>query len=249
MTNVYLWPPVGCIGSEWTRISPVNTSRSMISGRRYVSAHARERRVVSLEATALTNGEMGAGYMEMLKRYLAGGVNLVRLYSYAINRIMDADDRSEFVRSYPIHWIDGGEDVTWKDGSADVRWFSGAAITGTASASGGFYYVNVGGLPANALVAMPGEFLTFYRAAGDVTTQVVAPAYSDASGVAVIRVFDALSGTGVVSIGVRDTGVFEAVDIPRSVQPLSGDWSYAWQFREVFSDEVPGGFTEIDPWS
>ncbi|WP_180901937.1 hypothetical protein [Martelella soudanensis] len=248
MTNVYAWPPVGAVGSEWSRIAPVNRSRSLISGRRYVSAHARERRVVTLEATALTNGAMGAGYMEMLKRFLQGGEHLVRLYNYAINSIFDDAERDTSMQSYPVSWEDGGDPVDWEDDGAAVKWFTGGFVTGTGSTAGGLNFVTVSGYPPNSLVALPGEFLTFYGAS-TVTTQIVAPAYSNASGGAIVRVFDALVGSGVVSIGTRDTGVFEVLNLPRSVQPLEGDWKYTWSFQEVFADEVPGGFTEVDPWN
>jgi hypothetical protein len=93
-------------------------------------------------------------------------------------------------------------------------------------------------------VAQPGMFVSL---GGDVA-MVVAQAVSDAGGEAVLRLLTALSGSGAAVINARDGGVFEALTIPRATQPVSGDWTWAWSFREVFEDETDG-FAEVDPWS
>lgn len=250
MANVYAWPPVGAVGTEWTIDAPINASRSLITGGRYVSAHARKRRMASITASSLGRGASGAGYMEMLKRFVAGGVGLVRLNSYPINWHLDAAAAKSWRQSHQITWSQSGAGVAWTDGASAVTWFSGAILSGVAGTSGGWPTLTVTGLPPSRLVARPGEFVTMFASNSDqtgATAQVVTEARSNASGIAVLRLFSAMSGSGRVNIGTSDTGVFEAVSIPRAVQPVSGDWSYAWSFREVFADEV-GGFAEVNPW-
>lgn len=249
--NVYAWPPVGAVGSEWTEDAPVSASRSIITGRRYVSATQRKRRLASLNVSALAAGRSGAGYIENLKLLLAGGENLVRLYSYPINWHLDAQMIESLRQSRLVTWTAPGDsDVEWSNGSGDVHWFTGQVITGTAGTSGGWPVLNITGAPPNMLIARPGEFVTLFNPVESVTgtqARVMREARTNGSGAASIRLMSALSGSGRVNIGTSDTGVFEAVQIPRSVQPVGADWQYQWQFREVFSDEV-GGFTEVNPW-
>ncbi len=49
---------------------------------------------------------------------------------------------------------------------------------------------------------------------------------------------------GRINLAGQDEAVFR-VDgaLPRTMQTISGDWSYSWSFRDVFADEV-GGFVE-----
>lgn len=248
-TRVYAWPPVGVTGAEWTIDAPVNVSRSIITGARKVSAHARKRRLVSLTASSLARGKSGAGYMEALKRFISGGENLVRVNSYPINRVMDARASAASRQSQPVVWQDGGSQVDWESGGSPVLWYSGTVLTGVASTDAdGWPVLTVSGLAPNVLVARPAEFVTLFSSGmTGATAQIVREAYSNASGVAVLRLFTALSGSGRVNIGVSESAVFEAVSIPRAVQPVTGDWTYSWGFREVFADEV-GGFEEINPW-
>jgi hypothetical protein len=253
MVKVYAWPPVGVTGSEWTEEAPVNASRSVLTGRRYVSAHARKRRLASLNVSALGRGRSGAGYVEVLKRLLAGGENLVRLQSYPINWVPDAVRLAGLRQSRPVLWAAGADpDVSWSASGVPLVWFDGRLLTGAAGIDpAGWPMLTVTGLPPSMLIARPAEFVTLYGAL-DATTgqvaQVMTEARSDAEGGAVLRLMSPLTGSGRVSIGTSDTAVFEAVTLPRGVQPVQGDWSYSWSFREVFADEVPGGFEEINPW-
>ncbi|WP_146592319.1 hypothetical protein [Puniceibacterium confluentis] len=229
MINVYAWPPVGARGTEWTEVAPVQESRSIITGADYTSAAQRIRRMVTLSVSGLRGGDH-AGYMEVLKRYLAG-IHAVRLYSAPINKHLAAARR-------------------------DVLLFSEATLTGTTGTdAGGWPVITVSGLPVSSLIARPGEFLTAFVDSEDlvgVTVQIANPAVSNGSGVAVVRLFEplpALTGVGV-RVGASDTGVFKPVRYPRAVQPVQGDWTYDWEFREIFEDEVgAGGFVEVNPWS
>jgi len=255
MTNVYAWPPVGAVGTEWTTVQPISVSRSMITGARYVSQFQRERRMARIDVSSLGKGptgigRMGAGYMEVLKRLLAGGVHLVRLYSYPINWYLDAAAERATRQGYPVDWDTGTDPALLWGGP--LYWFNGSILNGMAATVDGWNIVSVTGLPASTLVARPGEFLTVFESLSDevgTTVQIVAPAYSNASGMADIRVMSAIPYNGRVNIGGSDTAVFEAITMPRAVQGIASDWTYSWEFKEVFSDEVPGGFTEINPWS
>jgi len=249
--NVYAWPPVYAVGTEWTEVAPVEVSRSIITGAEYISAAQRKRRHVSLTVGCWGRNGDGAGYMEVLKRLLEG-IHAVRLYSCPINARRNAVAGMER-QSAPIDWTSGGSALSWTSGGSALAWYSGTVLSGTTGTDGaGFPIITVSGLPASRLVALPGEFITAYADADDVTgatVQVMAPATSDASGIAAIRLVEALpAGTDVrVNIGTRDTAVFRPVGYPRSERPMAGEWTYSWQFREVFADEV-GGFTEVDPW-
>lgn len=65
---------------------------------------------------------------------------------------------------------------------------------------------------------------------------------------AVIRVMDAVSGSGVIDFAAQESAVFRPQAIPTGLQGVGADWTYNWTFREIFEDEVDG-FTERDPWT
>lgn len=245
MINVYAWPPVGVVGSEWSEIAPVRRSQSMLTGADYMSTVQRRRRVATLEVSALARGRSGAGYSEALKRLLDGGVNAVRLHSYPINWHLDAV-RNE-LQSSPLHWTTNGTDLEWEDDGTELLWFTGAGLQGTVGTEGGWDVVHITGAPANTLLIRPADFVRVYGAEEGVA-QAVTEAHSDANGEATIRLFDPLPNDGVVSLGDRESIVARPVSIPRAVQPHASNWSYTWEFREIFSDEV-GGFNEVDPWT
>lgn len=250
--DVIAWPPVESAGSEWTEIAPVQTSRSLITGADYTSAAQRKRRVVSLRVSAWDRrGNMGAGYVENLKLRL-GGIHAVRLYSRPINYHKDAaEDRARY-ENLPLTWTSGGDGLTWTMPPEALVWYSGIPLTGVIGTSGGWNIVTVSGLPPNSLVARPAEFVKVQEDAADATgstARVVTEAYSDASGVAVIRLFTALAYDGIITLRTSDTGVFKPdMPYPRAIQAPGQNWYYDWSFREVFADEV-GGFVEVDPWS
>jgi len=241
MVNVYAWPPVAHTAAEWTVVDPIGRSRSLISGASYVSAAQRRRRVATLDVSALSLDRNGAGYIEVLKRLLDGGVHLVRLHSTPINWHID-DQTENSTRGRPISWILPPGSFDWTVPSAPIRWWSGSAVTMGEALSGN--RVRITGLLPHKLAARPGEFVTM----GGVTAMVVRPARSNAAGEAVLHLLSPLSGSDVIEIGTRETGVFEADEMPRAVQPLGQNWSYTWKFTEVFEDER-GPFTELDPWN
>lgn len=241
MANVYTWPPVAHTQAEWTVIDPVGRSRSLITGASYVSAAQRRRRIARLDVSALSLDRNGAGYIEVLKRLLEGGVHLVRLYSTPIN--WHLDDRAENAsRTKPMSWIVPPGGVDWTLPPGPIEWWTGPGVTKGEALTGN--RVRVSGLPASKVVVRPGEFVSM----GGVTAMVMRPAMSDAEGIAVLHLLSPLSGSGPIEIGARETGVFEADEMPRAVQPLGQNWTYTWTFTEVFEDER-GPFAEVDPWT
>ena len=101
-------------------------------------------------------------------------------------------------------------------------------------------------------MARPSELISVTGTAGtSETAYVLTVARSDATGVATIRTDkpEAFTLSGLVSIGQRESIVFEAAGVPRSVQGVTGTFGYQWDFREVFEDEYSDGWTEVDPWT
>lgn len=244
MANVYAWPPVGLLAAEWSMTAPVATSRSLVTGGEFVSAAQRRRRVATLEVSALALGRNGAGYMEVLKRLLDGGVHLVRLTSTPINWHLDAV-AEDAARPRPMTWIVPPGGIGWEVPPGGIDWWTSGPSIGTAGTVDGWPVVTVTGLPPGRMIARPGEFVTL----GDATAMVLRPAWSDDAGEAVIRLVTPLEGDGPCIVGARETAVFAADAMPRAMQPLGQNWSYQWQFTQVFEDEGRGPFVEVDPWT
>ena len=246
MVSVYAWPPVGLVAAEWTVIDPIGRSTSLITGGSYVSAAQRRRRVATVDVSALARGRNGAGYMEVLKRFLNGGVNLVRLYSTPINWHLDdlaENAERDRTRDKPISWVGNGDPLTWTQSGQQIQWSTGGySIEGEARSGN---RLRVTGLPPNQLVARPGEFVAMN---GEIA-MVVNPAAASGGGVAMLDLVTPLTGMGPVIIGARETGVFEVDGMPRAMQPLGSNWTYGWSFTEVFEDEGRGPFVEVDPWN
>lgn len=247
---VYAWPPVVVVGHEWSVVDPIEASRSLLSGARYASAVQRRRRVATMIAVGIDGTGDGVGYIEALKRYLRGGVSLVRLYSIR-NALIGAPVPDDLRQAQRMTWTTEEEGMGWTSGPDDLTWFTGALMEVAVVDDDGFPGLQVTGLPASSKIANAGEFITAFATIASTTGEsamIARPAYSDASGVATIRLVEALSFTPArIDIGVSETGVFEALQIPGALQMAGSQFSYEWRFREIFADEV-GGFTEIDPW-
>lgn len=248
--NVYPWPPVGAVGAEWTLDTPTARLRSLLTGRDQMQASQRRRRVATVHVSALARDRMGAGYCEMLKQLLDGGIHAVRLQSSPVNWWMDElERRSAAHNSSPLTWRTSGNPLAWRTGGQPLVWFTGSvAVAGTPTSSGPWTLLPVSGLPANVLVARPGDFIRIYDMADASVWEVariMRPATTSAAGSVTLKLdrMPTISG-GRVNLAGQDEAVFRVVGgLPRAVQPVRGDWSYTWNFREVFADEV-GGFTE-----
>ena len=246
MTNIYQWPPVHTVGRKWTVDAPVARSQFAFSGKRLVSSAGAARRVASVTVSVLSGDRNGAGYCEVLKKLLDGGVHLVRLYSWPINWHLDADTSRN---TAPLEWTSGGDPLEWTSGGDGVQWFTGPVVQAVPSVVDGWNVVTLTGLPPNTLVLRPAEFIRVFESGDFVGTvaQVVAPAYSNGSGVAVARLFSAVPA-GVASLGDRETAIFEARSLPEAVQPVGQNWTYQWDFLEVFPEEIDSP-VEVNPWA
>lgn len=251
--NVYGWPPVGAVSTLWTFDQPSSVSVSGLTGRARYSLIEPERRKAKVVVSALSRGRNGAGYSEVLKRLLRGQSNLVRLYSTPVNWHLDAAAERQFRQGAFFGWTTGDDPLGWITGGSPLIWFSGAFLDSvTIGTSRGFPAITVSGLPVSSLVARPFELVTFFADATDpdevgVSIMVMAQARSNASGVAVIRLYSTPPYAARVSIGAPETAVFRAVSVPSSEQPVGANWTLPWEFSEVFADDV-GGFTEIPDW-
>lgn len=247
MVKVYAWPPVGVLARNWTMELPTSRSRSIITGQEYVSAAQRRRRVATLDVVGRRH--YGSGYMEALWRFMDGGVHLVRLASCRIPWGMvdiSDDDRGG---GGPLGWSIPPEDLGWIEPIDEIIWVTGAVLPSTYSLIEGVPTLTVTGLPPNALVAIPGEFLTIFADDGAQETIMIAnPVHSNASGTVVIRLTNVPTISGSVSIGTREVGVFRlASNWPRPKRGGGLQENYTLDFREVFEDET-NGFVEVNPW-
>ena len=256
--NVYAWPPVDAIATMWSIRQPVNRSRSFFTGADISSSAERKRRVASVLVPGIGDlgGTMNGGYCEVLKDLLEGGKNLVRLNSMPVNWYFDAD--TYFVKTANpevVTWTDGGVDLDWTDGGVDTVWLTSQNREAVKGTSGDFFTLTISGLPANQLVARPGEYVKGFSVSdlstggSGTTAKVLRPAITNSSGVAVIYTMTELTDVFHVELNATDSFVFMIDgELPIGVQPVDANWSYQWVFREVFSDEV-GGFREINPWT
>lgn len=242
MTDIYAFPPVGLVGYEFTVEHGISLSRSLATGRSYVSAVMPERRVATLVVSAMAIHGAGAGYMEMLKRYLRGGLHLVRVRSRPMvgaHVLSGLDGLRGQVRMF---WTDGYKDLTWTEGFKGLEWYEGTPRQGQSRERNGFPGLRVAGLPPNRIVAYPSELVR----AGDQTARVVTIARTDGDGVAFLRLDRALP-SGDVVIGASETVVYRMAEIPRATVPLGQDWTYQLSLEEVFADEIDSP-REVDPW-
>ena len=247
---VYPWPPVGAVAVEWTPEQPVSRLRSGITGRDVMQSSRRPRRLATLVVSALARGQVGAGYCEMLKQLLEGGVHAVRLQSSPINWWMDEVARSgAALNPSSLIWNVPPAPVAWNLGSSPVAWVTGAAVIGgTPGSLGPWGTLQVTGLPPHMIVARPGDFIRVYSPTDPTVweiARVMRPATTSGAGAVTLKLDRVLTiSGGRVNMAGQDEGVFRVEGpLPRAVQPLTGDWQYTWRFREVFADEV-GGFDE-----
>lgn len=250
MVNVYAWPPVATVSKEWTVFDPVGSSYDFFTGAEYVSASQRRRKIATIEASSRFSPHgAGAGYMEALKRYLKGGIHLVRL-THRTRTFTDMLLPNSLRSGEFVGWIQPSDPVEWVDDDEDrIRWFNGVYNAYTVVSGASVPTVQVTGLTPGALFALPGEFVQIIPTSGlTQTVMVMAPVIVNASGVANVRLEVQPSSAGRINFGAIETGVFKADSMPRAVEPSGRDWSYTWNFTEVFEDER-GTFVEKNPWN
>lgn len=245
MVNVIAWPPVSWTAFEWTLQQPIGRSRSIFDSRRIVSQAQRDRLVGVILVNGRGNDKAGAGYVEMLKRQLQGGVHLVRMN--VRSPLWTGVSRGLDRRTSVLEWVEGSTEMEWVAGAADILWSTGLPLSGVPEMDGTWNAIRVEGFPPNVIVARPSERITVTDGVTTEASTIMTVARSDSDGEALIRITDELTMTGLVSIGDPESLVFEVEEMPRAVQPLSGNWAFTFNFRQVFEEETDG-FVELDPW-
>lgn len=248
MPNVIAWPPVGLVGWEIARIDRANVERGMLTNiRRSSGSQARRRELVPV-VSALAGEATGSGYMAELVEQLDGGRHLIRIE--ARSSIWHLRDAAARFSQWQVGWrTDDAAEVLWTVGSDDILWTDGAYILeGTPGTSGGRDILTVTGFPPNQLVCRPSEGVRVFTADAEERARSITTARSNVDGVAVIVLSSPITLSGFVDLGARESIVCEAVDMPRAVAPVRGNWSYQWRLREVFEVET-GAWVDIDPWA
>lgn len=246
MTDVIAWPPVGLTAWELADSFPQSRSVSLIGGNARTSSALRERRIAT--ATVLGRGidQAGAGYVRMLNRLWHGKPRLTRVQ--CLSAIWHLAANGLDLRSPSLNWDVGSADLLWSSGES-LLWGAGPyVLTGVPGTDAGWPALVVSGLPPSVIVVRPSETVTVRGSTLTTFSRALTVTRSNAAGVATIRLETAIMFAGAVAIGRAEDIVFEAIDQPRAAMPVRGEWAFSWDFREVFADEYPDGWVEVEPW-
>lgn len=238
--KIITFPPVGL--TAWELTEEDNTARSvgLLSGRAIVSSNGRPaRRLATAHITSIGADRAGAGYVESLRRLLRGG-NFVRIN--CASALWWNYRTGGAISPVLLDWVQGGDDVTFTYGGQDVQWTDGGALTGEPTTKGGFPALTVSGFAAGQVASYPDELIK----CGGQYARAVTMVTANKSGVATIKLHDAITESGLVSVGTKESIVFEATSQGRTVQS-TGSASFVWEFREVLPAEYAGA-TEVNPW-
>lgn len=244
--EVVAWPPFAITAWEIYDDFPRSRSVATIQGTPRTSSALLPRRKVTATTRGIGMDRSGAGYVRMLNRRWAGKEQLVRME--CASALWRFSPSGLDLTKRMLEWIMPSTELLWTVGGDDLLWGDGFALFGTVASDGIWPALSVEGLPPNVIVARPSDLIEVSNGSTVQQARALTVARSNGDGVALIRLETAISIGGFVSIGVKETGVFEALEVPRGSQPLSGDWSYQWSLREVFAEEYPGGFVDVDPW-
>ena len=250
MVDVIAWPPVATKGQALpTKRRPISQSRSLLTGKRYASATQRARREAAVVVGGIGADKASAGYVEMFKEFLDGGINYTRISMcsplwYGALRGLGGKRGSQ-----ALEWMSGYDALEMTESAVDVVWTVGQPVAGVAGTFDGWPILTCTGLPASTVIAFPSETVLVVDGGGVAhTARVLRIAKSDAAGGAVLFL-DAAVPDGDVLIGYRESVVYEVQDVNdiQAMQGVSGNFSYTINLREVFEDETDG-FIEVNPW-
>lgn len=246
MTNVYAFPPVGLTGWAFEWLQPGSKSAGFTGGGMRTSSYQRERRKASAIVTGIGADRNAGGYVENLKRLIAGGEHLFRIECLPPLWARGLTDRYQ---SDLLTWTTGVDDLVWTAGGASMIWGTGEfALRGAPTTDSGWNALTVTGGPPNTLIARPSELITVTDGTSTETSRVLTAATTDGSGNATIRVFDTFTLTGMVSIGGTESIIMRLEEpIPFVAQPSSGHYTYTIDGIEAFADEYET-LVELDPW-
>lgn len=249
--RIIAFPPVGYVASRWEEAGRVQSGRGFFDGQRIASAFGPVRISASFRVSALAKNRSGAGYMEMLKRQMRHGVDLVRVKSPPVNWFLDHLGNDD-LRVSEIDWTTTlyGSEIDWTY-TGPLAWFNDLSKQGTTGTDGkGFDTITVTGLPPNRLVCRPADVVRSYddsiQSIG--VARALTEARTDASGEVTIRL-DGPLPSGIISIGDFEERVFAVNgEFPSTDQTVSGNWFYPINLIEVLPAEYAGA-TEVDPWT
>lgn len=244
--EVVAWPPFAVTAWDIHDDFPRSRSVAVIQGTPRTSSALLPRRKVTASTRGIGMDRSGAGYVRMLNRRWAGKEQLVRMECYSALWRFSPSGRDLAARM--LQWLMPSTPLLWSAGGVALLWGDDVAPLGVVATDGVWPAISVSGLPPNVIVARPSDLIEVNNGTTVSQARAMTVARSNSAGVALIRLETAVAFGGYVSIGVKETGVFEALEVPRGSQPLSGDWLYQWSLREVFAEEYVGGFTEVDPW-
>jgi hypothetical protein len=242
MPDVFAWPPVQLVGHEHTISRPIQRAEGL-SGTAQGSQSEPTRRMVRAAVAGIGTDGAGAGYIEMLKHLMDGKLAFVRMTPLPQHWIGAVRGMVGERGGEGVNWATGGVDLNWQTNGVDLLWASGRVITAVAGADT-WPFLDCSGFQPNKQIAVPSELV----AVAGQTARVLRVARSDGAGNARVYLATALpSGTAV--FGVRESMAFEIVKFPRAMQPLSGNYRYDFELREVFASEYLDGFNEVSPWT
>ncbi|MEP3778928.1 MAG: hypothetical protein ABJM82_18080 [Shimia thalassica] len=257
MVDVIAWPPVATKGRALpTKRRPISQSRSLLTGKRYASATQRARREATVVVGGIGADKASAGYVEMFKEFLDGGINYTRISMcsplwYGALRGLGGRRGSQ-----ALEWMSEYDALKMTESAVDVVWTVGQPVAGVAGTFDGWPILTCTGLPANTVIAFPSETVLVVDGGGVTHTARILrvaksgiPDPENDNKVSATLFLDAAVPDGDVLIGYRESVVYEVQDVNdiQAMQPVSGNFSYTINLREVFEDETDG-FTEVNPW-
>lgn len=241
VTKIIKWPPIKARGVEFTVDQPISESVSTLNtDTRYVSQYKPEKRVVTMVVSGRNNSGSAGGYVNQLKRFLQGGVHLVRLDTLPSHFNLDWKGLRGQV---PMNWTSTDREMGWEASGLEMLWLTGELLTGTTFDDNGWQGLRVGPFEPNTIVAYPDELVRV----GTSKARVIKLEYSDDTGYANLRL-DGPITSGDVILGDTESAIYKLESIPRSVQYAGEDWEYEFNFREVFENEIRGAYEEVNPW-
>ncbi len=238
MPTIYRFPPVGISAYESSIDDPMNASRGINGGPRYSQTRA-NRSIYVAEVSGIGPDGNGAGYVEALKRLLAGRPPLVQVDTLPATWWGRTRDRPALQSGDLLSWTTGGAPLTWTTGGEPLTWYTSPLFTATPGKDD-FDYIDVTGLPDGTEV-FPGDAV---QVGGDVS---YAMRSETIGGVRRIYLTSALPA-GNVDIGATVTRNFSLNERPRSMQ-TQGAFSYTFEMTEVFASDFSDGLTVLDPWN
>ena len=247
--DIYQFPPAAIVGWRLSEDRPVRRSEYALDGKRAVSSAGPTRRMLDLSVSALGGDGASAGYLSQLWRYIDGGIGLVRLNLPPVNWWGDWCRLRGLAGNRPISWEEVGTPITWEDTGTPISWFAQTRRFATVTSLSGYpAAVEVTGLPANIIVARPGDILRVHATdhSSSTAATVLDLTRSDAAGVAVVPL-DAALPAGVAAFADEVSAVFEVTSYDPGQQYFSRNWTISMSLREVLDSEISGP-TEIDPW-